>query len=192
MKHFGEITWRLYLLREELKNAGFQKGQNERTRVDTAYNRREKERSNTVTAAVHFQRRCFEALPLPVDAASSRCLTWPRILMAAHHPSRMSRCRAFVRPPDQQASEGPQVSLSGGCDEECLLTHRRVCAPGPPGRWVPAHPHLPSDPEAPFLESTPQKSLSLSSVRFVKLVTLCIIVWQQERGHSLHGRREVG
>ena len=29
-------------------------------------------------------------------------------------------------------------------------------------------------------------------MRFVKLVILYIIVWQQEPGDSLHGRREVG
>lgn len=108
--------------------------------------------------------------PSPCLRTRPPCMA--RILTAAHHPSCAARCGAFVHPPDWQASEGPRASLSGGCDEERLLTHRRVCAPGPPGWWVPAHPHLPSDPEAPFLESAPLKSLSLSSMKFVKLVTL--------------------
>ena len=114
------------------KNAGFQQEQNERAHCIQSQG--ERKPSSRITLAVSFQRLCSKAFPLPARLPPRSVLVWPRILTAAHHPSRTSHCHAFVHPPGQQASEGLRVALSGRCDEERLLTHRRMCGPGPPGR----------------------------------------------------------
>ena len=185
------------------KNAGFQQEQNERAHCIQSQG--ERKTSSRITSGCQLSKALLQSLPAACEAASLQC---PRVAQNPHcctspfthvtlprlcSPTRPASVQRPESGPERRvwwgASANPQEGVRPGAswtDEERLLTHRRVWGPGPPG------PPLPSDPEAPFLESTPQKSLSLFSVRFVKLVILYIIVWQQELGDSLHGRREVG